>query len=308
MDTHEHECLICPKYHFLAKWYFCNTRTARIIYSLASENIFTDYRHRSAHSNDMKEIIRPPKQLDLPRNQFDDISDYTTYPSDNPAVISKRQLHPGTLIPDQELRGISIIQALDPQRFESKSDQYAARDIYARTTIGSASYGLRSDDTMYSTLRLGLAADGRRTIYAERYYTTPEEHTERTQHFIARAAMAADTRLHLLRTNADEEQITVMKRRVGRHLGNAGLNTLTYDMPGKYSHLHPVDVQIVAKERSIALLSDVRDYGRSIGVLPSVAQLAEPDSPVAVDIRRHAPSAVRRAYEAALATYPEIAA
>lgn len=253
----------------------------------------------------MKEIIRPPKQLDLPRNQFDDLADYETYRSDIPGIIAKRQLHPGTLVPDQEYRSIPIANALHPTRFDSPKDQHAARDIYTRVALGSANYGLRSADTMFSTLRLGLVADGRRTTYAERRYTTPEEYLAQTQRSIGLAAMSADTRLRLLRTGGDPERIHVLKRSVGRHLGNAGLQTLAYDMPGRFNHLHPVDVQIRSKELAIELLSDTRDYAKDIGVVPSVAQLAEPDSPVAVDIRRHAPPAVRRAYEAAFAAYPE---
>lgn len=253
----------------------------------------------------MKEIIRPPKQLDLPRNHFEGISHYETYRSDIPGIIAKRQLHPGTLISDQEHRSVQIIDALHPTRFDSPSDQHAARDIYTRTTLGSANYGLRSDETMFSTLRLGLVADGRRTTYAERHYTSPEEYLAQTQRSIALAAMTSETRLRLLRTGGDPKRIYVLKRSVGRHLGNAGLQTLSYDMPGKFTHLHPVDIQIKSKERAIELLSDTRDYAQDIGVVPSVAQLAEPDSPVAVDIRRNAPPAVRRAYEAALAANPE---
>ncbi|MBH1980613.1 hypothetical protein I8H83_04645 [Candidatus Saccharibacteria bacterium] len=253
----------------------------------------------------MNEIIRPPKQLDLPRNQFDDLANYETYRSDTPGVIAKRQLHPGTLVPDQEYRSISITDALHPTRFESPRDQHAARDIYTRIALGSANYGLRSDETMFSVLKLGLVADGRRTTYAERHYTTPEEYLAQTQRSIALAAMTAEARLQLLRTDGDPERIRVLSRSVGRHLGNAGLQTLAYDMPGKFNHLHPVDIQIKSKELAIELLSDTRSYAQDIGVVPSVAQLAEPDSPVAVDIRRNAPPAVRRAYEAALAANPE---
>lgn len=274
-------------------------------FALLSENLFTDSCSLAAHSSHMKEIIRPPKQLDLPRNQFYDLDDYTTYPSDDPLVIAKRREHPGTLISDQELRGIAILDALNPDRFDNTRDQHAARDIYTHTTLGSANYGLRSDETMYSTLRLGLAADGSRTRYAERYYTSPEEHVARTRGYLGRAAALADTRLQLQRVGGDQERITTIDRHIGRNLGNAGLSTLIYDMPGKLSHLHPVDIQLKSKERAIELLSDVREYGQSIGVLPSVAQLAEFDSPVAVDIRRHATPAVRRVYMQAYGENPE---
>lgn len=253
----------------------------------------------------MKEIIHPPKQLHLPRTQFDDIEAYTTYPAHEPGIVAKRRAHPGTLIADQELRGIAIFDALTPSRFDTRAEQRAASEIREHTGIGSGHYGLTNSTTMYSQLTMGLIADGSRTHSSELRHITAEEHLARTQKFTEIAGMLALTRLEVLRAGSDPERAERLGRHVGRGLANAALHSRVRDMPGRFSHLHPVDVQLLVRDTSIELLGEVAERGREDSALPSVAQLAEPDSPVAVRIRRSAPAAVRRVYEQTLAEYPE---
>lgn len=256
----------------------------------------------------MKEIIRPPKQLNLPRDLYDDLEDFVPYPSDNPAIVAKRRATPRTLVPDMELRGIHVLRELEPARFESRMSQHAARDILTRTGIGSAHYGLAEEDRMYSQLRLGLVADGSRTRAATLSYTSPEEMAAATESWLTRAEHVAQARYNNLRDPNKSDYVHALTRSTGRYLGNTALSTLVHDMAGQVGHLHPVDAQLVVRDASLALLQEVDEYGRDIGARPSVAQLVEPDSPVAVDIRRHAPSDVRRAYEQAVHSHPEQAA
>lgn len=253
----------------------------------------------------MKEIIRPPKQLHLPRTQFNNIDAYTTYPAHDSAIIAKRQANPGTLVADQELRGIAIFDALTPSRFDTPAEQYAASEIREHTGIGSGYYGLTNDTTMYSQLTMGLVADGSRTKNSELRHITPEEHLARMHKFTEIAGMLALTRLEVLTARVDPERTKRLSRHVGRGLANAALHSRVHNMPGRFTHLHPVDIQLLVRDTSIELLDEVAERGREDGALPSVAQLAEPDSPVAVRIRRRAPTAVRRAYEQALAAHPE---
>lgn len=253
----------------------------------------------------MKEIIHPPKQLHLPRNQFDDIANYTTYRTHDPELIATRCAHPGTLIANQVLRGTRIFDALAPEHFDTPAERHAASEIREHTGIGSGYYGLNNNTTMYSQLTMGLVADGSRTLGSERHYTTPEEHTNRTQKYIKIAGILAETQLEVLKIGNDPERARGLNRDVGRLLANAALHTRVHDMIGHFSHLHPVDVQLLVRDTSISLLDEVAERGRKDGALPSVAQLAEPDSPVAVRIRRSAPAAVIRAYEQALAANPE---
>ncbi len=253
----------------------------------------------------MKEIIHPPKQLHLPRNQFDDIEAYTTYPAHDPALIAKRRAHPGTLIANQELRGIAIFDALTPSRFETPAEQRAASEIREHTGIGSGYYGLNNGTTMYSQLTMGLVADGDRTLTSERRYITHEEHEARMHKFTEIAGSLALVRLNVLNSDSDPERGHNLGRHIGRKLANAALHSRVHDMPGRFSHLHPVDIQLLVRDASLELLDEVAERGREDSALPSVAQLAEPDSPVAVRIRRTAPTAVRHAYEHALAENPE---
>lgn len=256
----------------------------------------------------MKEIIRPPKQLYLPRNQFEGLTDYETYPSHEPKVIAKRRAHPGTLIADQEMRGIQIFDMLDPARFDTPQEQRAASEIREHTGLGSSYYGLRNNTTMYSVLTMGLIADGTRTYSSERFHTTQEEHADRMHKFTNIAGMLAVTRYEALKQHTDPERAAQLSRHIGRNLGNAALHSRVHDMPGRFTHLHPVDIQLMVRDRSVDLLEEVIERSHMDGALPSVAQLAEPDSPVAVHIRRQAPSAVRKAYEQALSDNPEITA
>lgn len=253
----------------------------------------------------MKEIIRPPKQLNLPRDMYETVPDFVPYPSDDHNIISKRRDAPGTLVADMELRGIRVLRRLEPSQFDSKREQHAAQDILARTGIGSAHYGLADDEHMYSPLRLGLVADGMRTRSAERRYTSRDELIAKTQAWLALSETVATGRYSNLRTPGRQEHVAQLARSTGRYLGNAALGARVYDMAGAVEHLHPVDAQLAVRDSSLALLQEVESYGHDIGARPSVAQLVEPDSPVAVDIRRHAPASVRRAYEAAAAAHPE---
>lgn len=256
----------------------------------------------------MKEIIRPPKQLNLPRDIYQDLDVFVPYPSEDEDIIAKRRAEPGALISDMELRGIRVLRELAPDRFDSRLSQHAARDIIARTGLGSAHHGLASDDRMYSPLRLGVVADGARTRSASRFYASPEELAAATSKWLTLAEYVANARYNNLRDPLKKEFVHTLNRSTGRYVGNAALGTLVYEMAGRVEHLHPVDVQLAVRDASLGLLQEVGEYGQAIGARPSVAQLVEPDSPVAVDIRRHAPRDVRRAYEAATQAYPEQAA
>jgi len=252
----------------------------------------------------MKEIIQSPKQFNLQHGQFDSLDDWTPYKTDEQPLILARRASPGTLMPSQELRGVGVMRQLPPERFESTHSQRYMRDIIARTGISSASYDLDVDERMFSTLQLGRVAEGQRTPESELRYVSPEEFAARTDAYFAGAEAAAANRIAALK-GSDGELAFGFRRKAGRHIGNAALSTLVYDMPGHMEHLHPVDVQLMVRERTLTLLGEVAEYAHDIGARPSVAQLVEPDSPVAVDIRRHAPRDVRRAYEATATQFPE---
>lgn len=253
----------------------------------------------------MKEIIRPPKQLNLPRDIYEDLEDFVPYPSDDPDIITKRRSERGMLVADMELRGVRVLQQLNPAQFDSLASQHAARDIIARVGIGSAHYDLAREDAMFYPLRLGLVAEGARTRSSERRYASQQELAAQTLKHLTLAEMMASAHYRHLHTPGMSEHAAGAARSAGRYIGNAALSSLVYDMPGTMEHRHPVDIQLTVRDKSLALLSEIEDYGRSISARPSVAQLMEPDSPVAVDIRRHAPRDVRRAFEAAAAEHPE---
>ncbi|MNL62941.1 hypothetical protein D3C87_1870170 [compost metagenome] len=66
----------------------------------------------------------------------------------------------------------------------------------------------------------------------------------------------------------------------------------------------PFDVQNLAREQSLQTLEQARVFGDHVGSHPSMAQLADPNSDLAVYWRRNAPNGAFEAYEEAIEDYP----
>ena len=92
------------------------------------------------------------------------------------------------------------------------------------------------------------------------------------------------------------------KRTLGRMIGKASLTLACVDLGDKLIE-HPlssVDTQILVREHSLRALNDARTLGNTIGLPPSVAQFADPDSHLSVFWRREAPNGAVEAYETAV--------
>jgi hypothetical protein len=85
-------------------------------------------------------------------------------------------------------------------------------------------------------------------------------------------------------------------------VGNSSLKLACVEMADLYhdaSHYSPAEVQLAVRDQALGVLQDSRQLADQMGRHPSLAQLGEADSHLAVYWRRSAPNQAYDAYLAA---------
>lgn len=268
-----------------------------------SEKVFTALSYEPAHSNSMNKERNPPKRYHLNRYQYNDINDWEPPRTRDPQLAMMRRQHPRTLVIEQQSRSLHALTRFAEHEFDTPSEREYAKLLIARTSIGAASYDLHSD-TMYSQLNLARMAEGS-SKDGNIWYETPQGINAKVRQQLGWSAEMGGLYLDSRRSAVDPELTERRRRHTGRLMGNVALGAIMIDMPKRIHNMDTVDAQVAVREHTMDFIEEVREYAQDIGVLPSVAQLAEPDSPLVVDIRRNAPTPVLRAYEQAIAAFPE---
>lgn len=273
------------------------------------EKIFTALIKRTIYDYfTMRHISPLQKQgyrdFDLPVEHLMAERHYVPPRTHDPAeTMRRRDLNPGTLLREMQLRGITVARTILDTITEEEGRRYAT-EILGIAGLNTAwySYAHNRTDVMRRRLKLPLMTHPRSRGHEMVY----EDATEMLSKAEAKAKLLVEAHEYI------PEKIAMRQKDVGVTVGNTALHLLLYVpvLDGVFPVPYPDEDEILPREedmqstaRAIALsgLSRARTIHREIGAHPSIAQLADPYSHLNVYWHRHAPGSAQSALRDALA-------
>ena len=256
----------------------------------------------------MNTLKKSPEQgyrdFDLPVAHLSSNRDYVPPKTHDAAELARRRdLTPGTLRYEMQERGLVVARTILQELTEEEARMFAS-DMLAKALLNSAwySYAQRRTDVMRRRLRLPIMLHDRNRD-AELLYADSVD-------MVHKVALAAGqvTIAH----ECIPEKVDARQHDVGRAMGNAGLRLACFapvakgEFPGSYrtdedAPLNDWDMQEQVRTIAMDTLTDARMMAGQMQVHPSVAQLADPYSPLSVHWYRNAPGAAQTAVQEALA-------
>lgn len=243
------------------------------------------------------ETIRIHKDFDLPTKHIKGRHFVPPRARDQEEIDRRRQLPKGVLLAEYQERGLAVASTILKFVEDPQSIRFASRLISA-SGLNSAWYSFArgaEHEVMRRRLKLPMLAVNDPTY---------RENTE-DMLYTAAYALGEDRAIAAQLVTALETQSPQAdryKRKLGRMVGNASLHVACVELGDKLVE-HPLasaDTQLLVRQRSLGTLQDARNLGKTIGVHPSIAQLADPDSNLSVFWRREAPNGALQAYENAI--------
>jgi hypothetical protein len=275
-----------------------------------SEKVFTDYLGLIVDDEaTMKTIEKLPPQgftdFDLPVVHLQDGWHYVPPKSHDPAEIARRRdLNAGTLCYEQQEKGLIVAHTILNEVIEEEGLLFAA-DMLSMAGLNSAwySYAQLRTDVMRRRLKLPTMRHARSrasgTFMAD------------ADDILVQASAHAKELVHL---NENKPKKTEeLQKKVGRVTGNGALRlaALSSIVHGEFPNpeldsnddVTLDDVAMQTHLRSIVLsgLGAARTAYLAMGAHPSLAQLADPYSPMSVYWHRHSPGSAQTAVVEALA-------
>lgn len=247
----------------------------------------------------MNKILQPEKQgfrdFDLPKEHLLDDRHYVPPKTHDVAEIGRRRdLSPGTLLTERQLRGLKIAQQIIENITEEEGQKFSAH-MLAMAGLNTAWYSYaQNSDVMRRRLKLPIMAHPRsRTLGAMREDAVSAfaKQINRANQLVIATDLGLDSR-------SDHQ------RRLGVGVGNVSLRLAMFEpvMNGVFeSEPDDDEAQRITRRRCLSVLDDARTAHRTMGSHPSIAQLSDPYSHLAVYWYRHAPGSAQSAVVEALA-------
>lgn len=237
------------------------------------------------------------KDFDLPTKHLDGRHFVPSKARDEEEIERRRQLAPGVLLAEHQERGLAVAATILRHINDDNSIKFSSR-IIAASGLNSAWYGFARGaefEVMRRRLKLPYLA-----IRNPEYRETSDEILYGAAYRFGEARANAESLKTALETLSP--RVDQYKRTLGRTVGKASLTLACVDLGDKLIEqpLSSVDTQILVREHSLRALNDARTLGDTIGLSPSIAQFADPDSHLSVFWRREAPTGAVRAYETAV--------
>lgn len=243
------------------------------------------------------------KDFDLPTNLQAKGADYVPPKARDEVEIARRKRLPsGTLLAEQQRDGVAITAEILAQLERQEDLAFASRLLGASALNTSWYLFAEGAPVMRRRLKLPLLATPIQDVRPDTLDLIQARDTRLLQ-----ARDHASTYAQMVSFALNELALEDRRTILGRQLGNGALAIATVDLGDVFTFSAEDDftVQDVVRRRSLRTLRDARELGAELHTIPSLAQLANPDSDLAVFWRRTAPNGALRAYEDA---YEQLAA
>jgi hypothetical protein len=235
---------------------------------------------------------QPYSHFDLPKQHLSGEHYFPARSRDPREIERRRALAPGTLLAEQQATGVRMTARMFEAVSESPVNDFAL-ELLAASGLNSSWYTF---------------ADKQHEVMRRRLYL-PRLADDETEERVVTTERVIKVRSGLLATIENADRLTyragmnrLTKRgraEFGRSMGTVSLGLASIQLGNGLLHNDAFIVQDMMRNQALQTLDASRRLERFIGVAPSVAQLADPDSPLSVYWRRHAPDEVYGAYEQA---------
>lgn len=240
---------------------------------------------------------RPYRDFNLPVQHLTDNNHYVPPKARSSEEIERRRSQPkGVVLAEQQYRGM-LIGARILRKVEDEPDVTYAYQLLAASGMSSAWYlSARDSETMSKRFKLPVLARGEDDTLFQGLALQ-----EQARVVFDDAIVAAQGLLSAVETNSP---LRGKKTGVlGKTLGNASLALACVPAGEAVRNFTPFMTQAWVREQGMGVLQKARAMAANIGTPPSFAQLADPNSDLAVEIRRNAPNVVEQAYEEGVTLY-----
>lgn len=237
---------------------------------------------------------QPFSNFDLPRQHLGVEGHYVPPKARDATEAARRKtLAPGTVLAELQVKGIDISRNI-VANVEPGRDMAFSTRLIGMAAINSSWYtfGQGAPDVMRRRLLLPKVAD-----HAADWRKSAEELRVDAVDGLADAANMAQG----VTAAVSKDRLTTRRvRQFGRYLGNVSLRVAVLGDGETAITGDAFEAQKQVRDKALDLLEFARNFSEQTGAHPSIAQLADPDSPLSVYWRREAPDGAYRAYESAL--------
>ena len=223
------------------------------------------------------------KNFDLPVKHLEGKSEHYVPPkARNPYEIERRKMLPkGVLMAEMQAKGIKVARGILEQMIDQEDTIFATRTL-AAASLNTAwyNYAQGAQDVMRRTLQLPNYEDMDEANAEEYLFNTAIDQMGQAETFAKR----------LVRDGHERRRLYVMhKKPLGVKLGNTALVLATIPKANQLAYLQdPAFRQMLTRDCALGLLEDSRTLYKQVGSNPTLAQLADQDSPLAVYWRHQA--------------------
>jgi hypothetical protein len=223
------------------------------------------------------------KNFDLPVKHLEGEGEHYVPPkARDPYEIERRKmLGKGVLMAEMQAKGIKVAHGILKYMVD-KDDTLFTTKTLAAASLNTAwyNYAQGAQDVM------------RRTLQLPNYELVDEADPEEYLFNVAIDQMgeAETIAQRLVRDGQERRRLYVAhKKPLGLKLGNTALVLATIPHANQLAYLRdPAFRQMLARDSSLEVLEDSRNLYKQVGSNPTLAQLADQDSPLAVYWRRQA--------------------
>jgi hypothetical protein len=234
------------------------------------------------------------KKFDLPIKHLEGEGEHYIPPKsrDEQEIERRRQLAPGVLMAEMQLKGIKIARNI----LELVMDQEDT--VFTTKTLGAAAL-----NTSWHNFAQGAKDVMRRQLTLPPYDEYGPDVDKPFVISLASEQMCAAEHSALLMVHEGHEKrklYVARKKVIGVKLGDSALTLASAPYADIIPHINdPVYGQLLARRSALELLEDSRTLYKQVGSNPTLAQLADQDSPLSVYWRRQANDLAYNALEMA---------
>lgn len=234
---------------------------------------------------------KPYTHFDLPKQHLVGQHYVPARARQSDEIERRRSLPTGTILLEQQRDGLAIASHL-VEHVEEYPDLKFASDMLAASGINSGwySYAQQADVMRRRLILPELAIDA--TDWRETRGGLMTKVREGLAH-------AAELGTAYASAKANHHETKRQATLLGRQMGNVSLQLACVRLGNAPLALQAFEVQSAARDEALATLDLSRSIASEVGVNPSLAQLADADSPLSVYWRRHAPNGAFDALEQA---------
>lgn len=248
------------------------------------------------------EITTLYKDFDLPTKHLREGKHFVPAKARDEAEIARRRsLAPGTLLAEYQERGVAVAATII-KLITKPGDIAFSAQVLSAAGLNTAWYSFArgaESEVMRRRLKLPFLAAHQPLTHEPPVRPSTDDLLQEAAFGFGEARATGmeliDSLDHLpLRTER-------LRKTFGRRVGRASLTLACVELGDvlQDSPVGGVDTQNLVRGRCLQALENARTLGHEVGVPPSIAQLADPDSHLSVYWRREAPNEAANAYHQA---------